>query len=107
MSRKNRRVASESLGVSAAQQAYIRRHLLQRRWVRFYQVIILVSSSQYRGEVERELNQTGRVGKRFLLAYHAPTKRPEANETITIGGKRLKQYFQNDVEFTEIKEIEA
>jgi DNA sulfur modification protein DndD len=71
------------------------------------QVIILVSSSQYRGEVERELNQTGRVGKRFLLAYHAPTKRPEANETITIGGKRLKQYFQNDVEFTEIKEIEA
>lgn len=71
------------------------------------QVIILVSSSQYRGEVERELVQTGRVGKRYLLAYHAPTKRPEANETITIGGKRLKQYFQNDVEFTEIKEIEV
>jgi DNA sulfur modification protein DndD len=71
------------------------------------QVVILVSSSQYRGEVERELNQTGRVGKRYLLTYHAPTKRPEANETISIGGKRLKQYFQNDVEFTDIKEIEV
>jgi DNA sulfur modification protein DndD len=71
------------------------------------QVIILVSSSQYRGEVERELTKTGRVGKRYLLAYHAPTKRPEANEAITIGGKRVRQYFQSEVEYTEIKEIEV
>jgi len=70
------------------------------------QVVILVSSSQYRGEVEKKLTEIDRVGKRYLLAYHAPTKRPEAAEMITIGGKRLRQYFQNEVEFTEIKEID-
>jgi NitT/TauT family transport system permease protein len=43
MSRKSKRVESSSIGISAAQQAYIRRHLLHRRWVRFYQTIILVS----------------------------------------------------------------
>jgi len=71
------------------------------------QVIILVSSTQYRGEVEKELDQTGRVGKRYLLTYHAPTKRPEATETILIGGKRHRHYFENPVECTEVKEIEA
>jgi len=71
------------------------------------QVVILVSSSQYRGEVESELSKSGRTGKRYFLAYHAPSKREDAKETITIGGKRIKQYFQNKVEFTEIKEIEA
>lgn len=43
MSRKSKRVESNSIGISAAQQAYIRRHLLHKRWVRFYQTIILVS----------------------------------------------------------------
>lgn len=43
MSRKRNRVESKSIGISAAQQAYIRRHMLRRRWVRFYQIIILVS----------------------------------------------------------------
>lgn len=42
MSRKSRRVESKSLGVSAAQQAYIRRYVIRRRWVRFYQILILV-----------------------------------------------------------------
>ena len=43
MSRKNRKVESESLNVSAAQQDYIRKHKLHLRWVRFYQILILLS----------------------------------------------------------------
>ena len=71
------------------------------------QVIILVTPTQYRGEVEQELEKSGRVGTRYLLTYHAPTKRPDASETVTIGGKRHRQYFENETEFTEVKEIEA
>lgn len=42
MIRKNKRVESNSIGISAAQQAYLRRHMLRRRWVRFYQFLILI-----------------------------------------------------------------
>lgn len=41
MSRKNREISSESLTISAAQQAYIRKHLLRKRRIRIYQLIIL------------------------------------------------------------------
>lgn len=43
MSRKSEKIASESLSVSAAQQAFIRRHLLRVRKIRIIQVIILIS----------------------------------------------------------------
>lgn len=43
MSRKSKRVKSESLGISAAQQAYVRKHLIKLRWIRFYQVLILIT----------------------------------------------------------------
>lgn len=43
MSRKRTQLRSNSLGISAAQEAYIRKYNLRRRWVRFYQIIILVS----------------------------------------------------------------
>jgi ABC-type nitrate/sulfonate/bicarbonate transport system, permease component len=43
MSRKSKRVESNSIGISAAQQAYIRKHVQKRRWIHFYQIIILVS----------------------------------------------------------------
>jgi NitT/TauT family transport system permease protein len=43
MSRKIKRVETKSIGISAAQQAYVRRHITRLRWVRFYQIIILVS----------------------------------------------------------------
>jgi NitT/TauT family transport system permease protein len=43
MSRKSKRVECNNLSVSAAQQAYIRKHILRLRWVRFYQIIILIS----------------------------------------------------------------
>jgi NitT/TauT family transport system permease protein len=43
MSRKSKKVESESLNISAAQQAYVRRHLIRIRWVRFYQFLILIT----------------------------------------------------------------
>jgi NitT/TauT family transport system permease protein len=43
MSRKQNKVEGESLNVSAAQQDYIRRHKLHLRWVRFYQILILLT----------------------------------------------------------------
>lgn len=43
MSRKNKKVESESLNISAAQQAYVRKHLIRIRWIRFYQLLILIS----------------------------------------------------------------
>lgn len=43
MSRKSKKVYSEGINISAAQQAYIRRHLLRTRRIRMYQFIILIS----------------------------------------------------------------
>ena len=43
MSRKNKKVESVSLNISAAQQDYVRKHLLRLRWIRFYQFLILIS----------------------------------------------------------------
>jgi len=70
------------------------------------QVVIMVSSSQYRGEVERELDESLRVGRRYMLCYHGPAKRKEAATRITIGGKTYTQYRESQIEFTEVKEIE-
>lgn len=43
VSRKSRKVSSESLSVSAAQKAYVRKHVLKKRRIRIYQFIILIS----------------------------------------------------------------
>lgn len=42
MSRKNRKVSSESLNISAAQKAYVRKHLLLKRKIRIYQYLLLI-----------------------------------------------------------------
>lgn len=42
MSRKIKMVSSESVSLSAAQKAYVRRHVLQKRRIRICQLIILV-----------------------------------------------------------------
>ena len=41
MSRKFKKVSSNSLDVSAAQKAYVRKHVLKKRRIRIYQIIIL------------------------------------------------------------------
>lgn len=43
VSRKDRKVSSESLNISAAQKAYVRKHVLKKRRIRIYQFIILIS----------------------------------------------------------------
>lgn len=42
MSRRHRKVSSEGLNISAAQKAYVRKHILQNRRIRIYQIIILI-----------------------------------------------------------------
>ena len=42
MSRRNRKVTSESLDISAAQKAYIKKHILQNRRIRTIQIMILI-----------------------------------------------------------------
>lgn len=43
MSRKSKKVSSEGLNISAAQYAFVRKHLLQKRRIRIYQLVILLS----------------------------------------------------------------
>lgn len=42
MSRKNRKVSSDSLNVSVAQKEFVRKHLIKNRRIRIYQLIILI-----------------------------------------------------------------
>jgi DNA sulfur modification protein DndD len=70
------------------------------------QVIVMVSSSQYKGDVERELGHSDRVGRRYILRYHAPSKRDDARESITLAGKELQIYMKDETEHTQILEVE-
>jgi DNA sulfur modification protein DndD len=70
------------------------------------QVLLLVSPEQYNGQVERALNETDRVGKRYYLAYHGPTMPERANPELVVNGQAIQQYFPStDDEYTEIKEL--
>lgn len=71
------------------------------------QVLLLVSPEQYNGQVERALNETGRVGKRYYLAYYGPTKPERANPELVVNGQAIQQYFPDkNEEYTAIKELE-
>lgn len=71
------------------------------------QVLLLVSPEQYNGQVERALNETGRVGKRYYLAYHGPTIPERANPELAVNGQKIQQYFPDTSdEYTIIKEVE-
>lgn len=70
------------------------------------QAIIMVSSSQYKGDVERELGESHRVGRRYILRYHAPSKRDDARESISLAGKELQIYQKDETEHTQILEVE-
>jgi DNA sulfur modification protein DndD len=70
------------------------------------QVIVMVSSSQYKGDVERELGHSHRVGRRYILRYHAPSKRDDARESIKLAGKELQIYMKDETEHTQILEVE-
>lgn len=71
------------------------------------QLIILVSSTQYAGDVERELGQSERVGRRYVLRYHAPIKRADANDKVTIAGRELTIFQKDDTEHTQLTEVDS
>jgi DNA sulfur modification protein DndD len=71
------------------------------------QLIILVSSTQYAGDVERELGQSDRVGRRYILRYHAPTKRADANNTATISGREITIFQKDEIEHTQLMVVDS
>ena len=68
------------------------------------QVILIVSPSQYDGEVAEALHTSGRVGKRYYLAYGSPCSTNNL-PLRTVDGQSVQQYFQSSDEFTEIREL--
>jgi DNA sulfur modification protein DndD len=70
------------------------------------QTIVLVSTSQYKGDVERELGEGSRIGRRYILRYHAKSKREDAKESITLAGKRHIIFKVDQTEHTQIIEID-
>lgn len=70
------------------------------------QVLLLVSPEQYNGQVEKAMTESGRVGKRYYLAYHGPTMPERASQELVVNGQHIQQYFTNrSAEFTEIREL--
>jgi DNA sulfur modification protein DndD len=67
------------------------------------QVVIFVSDSQWRGEVEDAL--AGKIGKEYLLEYHAQSIHEKASDEATIRGVNHTQFFKDEDEYTLIKPI--
>ena len=69
------------------------------------QLVILVTKTQWRGEVEEEI--AGRVGKEYVLTYYS--SKPDCEEdSIDISGIRypLVRQSPNEFEYTEIIQVE-
>lgn len=69
------------------------------------QVVILVTAKQYKGAVGEELKRSGRIGKRYMLTYQAPTLKEDAADELSIEGNRYKQYSSSEEEMTHIQQI--
>jgi len=68
------------------------------------QLIVLVSNTQWRGEVEAEM--TSRIGREYVLTYYS--SKPDCEEdTIEIAGQEypLVRQSPNEFEYTEILEV--
>ncbi|MDY6939782.1 MAG: AAA family ATPase [Cyanobacteriota bacterium] len=69
------------------------------------QLVVLVSKTQWRGEVAREI--ADRVGREYVLSYNSP--KPDCEEdSIELGGVSypLVRRSPNEFEYTEIIEVE-
>jgi DNA sulfur modification protein DndD len=68
------------------------------------QVIIMVTNTQWRGEVEQSLR--GRVGKAYVLEYFSP-KRDFTHETVELSGRShdLIKASPNEFEYTTLTEV--
>lgn len=71
------------------------------------QVIILVSHTQYDGDVANELKKSKRIGKRYYLAYHGPNIHSDAKRELQIGKAPVTVYHEEREEFSEICELES
>ena len=70
------------------------------------QVLLLVSPTQYDGDVDEALETVGRVGRRYFLTFTGPTIPDRANPELVVGGRKIQQYFPStDEEFTRICEL--
>lgn len=69
------------------------------------QVVLLVSPQQFDGDVSDALRETGRIGKRYYLAYHGRSIPDRAQPQLVVDGQTVQQYFQSQEEFTEIREL--
>ena len=68
------------------------------------QVVVMVSPTQWRGDVERSM--TGRTGEQYVLSYVTP-KEGAQRVTTEVGGETYSLIDQspNEYEFTEILEV--
>jgi len=68
------------------------------------QVVLLVTQTQWRGEVAAAV--ADRVGRQYLLVYHTP-KQPEGDHEVVINGRRhrLLVASHDNAEFTELVEV--
>ncbi len=69
------------------------------------QLVVLVTKTQWRGEVQEEMAK--HIGREYVLTYHSP--KPECEEdTIELGGVYypLVKQSTNQFEYTEIVEVE-
>jgi DNA sulfur modification protein DndD len=70
------------------------------------QVFLLVSPTQYDGDVNEALESVGRVGRRYYLKFTGPTIPDRAHPDLIVGGQKIQQYYTSqDEEFTEICEL--
>jgi DNA sulfur modification protein DndD len=68
------------------------------------QLLVLVTKTQWRGELEEEINDY--IGREYVLVYHSP--KPDCEEdAIARDGKRYPLVMQsyNEFEYTEIVEV--
>lgn len=69
------------------------------------QLIVLVTKTQWRGEVAEEMEK--RIGREYILSYNSPKNDCE-EDWIELGGERYPLVHQssNEFEYTEILEVE-
>lgn len=69
------------------------------------QLVVLVTKTQWRGEVEREMESC--TGREYVLVYNSPKANCE-EDAIELGGTRypLVKHSPNEFEYTEIVEVD-
>ena len=71
------------------------------------QVVILVSSKQYAGPVQKALEEEERVGRNYYLSYAGPTLSSEMEKYTTINGIKYKIYETAQEEITKVVEVDS